>query len=85
MTFHHEECANHQCSESQVIHFSPPFSRVPVVTFAFSFLDVDGDHNLRIGSSVSAVTTSSATLTVQTWSTTIIYQSILNWIACPQM
>ncbi|XP_060569793.1 uncharacterized protein LOC132728180 isoform X1 [Ruditapes philippinarum] len=83
--FHHEECAQQQCSESQVIHFSPPFTKVPVVTFAFSSMDVNKDRNFRIGSSVSAVTTSSATLTVHTWADTVIYLSSLNWIACPNM
>ncbi|XP_060569804.1 uncharacterized protein LOC132728189 [Ruditapes philippinarum] len=83
--FHYEECAKQQCSESQVIHFNPPFTKVPVVTFAFAMMDVHAGHNIRITSSVSAVTTSSATLTVSTWSDTLIYSSSLNWIACPNM
>ncbi|XP_060569795.1 uncharacterized protein LOC132728181 isoform X1 [Ruditapes philippinarum] len=83
--FHHEECAQQHCSESQVIDFSPPFTKVPVVSFAFSAMDVNKDRNFRIGSIVKAVTTSSATLTVNTWADSVVYGSSLNWIACPNM
>jgi hypothetical protein len=85
LAFHHEECAKQQCSESQVIHFNPPFTKVPVVTLAFAMMDVYSAHNFRMKSGVSAVTTSSATLSVNTWADTVVYGSVLNWIACPHI
>ncbi|XP_060569798.1 uncharacterized protein LOC132728184 [Ruditapes philippinarum] len=82
--FNNEKCATH-CSESQIIHFSPSFTKVPVITFAFSTIDVNKDHNTRINSSVSSLTTSSAKLTVGTWHVSEVYRATLNWIACPNM
>ncbi|XP_060569797.1 uncharacterized protein LOC132728182 [Ruditapes philippinarum] len=46
--FGHELCATHNCTESRIIHFSPSFSKVPVIAIAFSRIDVNKNLNTRI-------------------------------------
>ena len=83
-TFHHEECAKSQCSETIRINFDPHFAKTPLLMYGFSLLDIQEDRNLRIELSVVQVATDAATLKVRTWADTIVNWSTVRWMACPQ-
>ena len=83
-SFHHEECAKSQCSETITINFNPHFIKAPILMYGLSFLDVYEDHNLRVEVSLVQIATNAATLKVRTWDDTVIERSQVRWMACPQ-
>ena len=65
------------------IDFERLFVSAPKVVPFFNYIDLCKDHGWRIYTAVSDIDTDDSTLTIDTWSDTILYTAQAGWFAYP--
>jgi hypothetical protein len=63
------------------IHFSQPFSNVPLVHCGISGFDIDNQDTSRLSVSIAKITHDGFKIVIQTWMQTRVYEVEISWIA----
>ncbi|KAI9451498.1 hypothetical protein BJY52DRAFT_1154502 [Lactarius psammicola] len=66
------------------IDFERPFVTPPKVVVFLNYIDLNKDHNWRLSSTASDIDVKGFTLSIKTWSDTILYAARVGWIAYPE-
>lgn len=66
------------------VDFERPFITPPKVTTFFNYIDLDKKHNWRLRTHATDIDVDGFTLTIETWSDTILYAAQACWIAYPE-
>ncbi|KAN0088033.1 hypothetical protein V8E55_006654 [Tylopilus felleus] len=81
---HMRDLLNHPNDTASVrVDFERPFITPPKVVPFFNYIDLSKDHGWRVYTTVSDIDANGFTLTIDTWSDTILYAAQAGWIAYP--
>jgi hypothetical protein len=66
------------------VNFERPFVTPPKVLPFFNLIDLDKSKNWRLKTTATEIDTKGFTLSIETWSDTILYSATAAWIAYPE-